>query len=310
MRSLQARLKGCWTALPTPFVNDGIDEIAFSRLVECQIRQGACCLVVASEVGEGSTLSDEERETLIWITSSVAERRVPVIGSVLANGTEKAMAMTDAAKQAGADAALVTVPFYNKPGQRGILAHFEALAQGTDLPLIVHNEPGRTAVDASVDTLAGLAGYRSIIGVVDHDPTVERLNRLRSTVPREFLILSGDDRSGPLHRIMGGDGWLSAAAAILPQPMRALECACAQGRWRDVLQHLVALHPLFDAMALEPHPATVKHALESRPRFSGHMRLPLVTASPVAIQAISKALEPFVATTSGGDLSPDDHDTA
>lgn len=310
MRGLQDRLKGCWTALPTPFANDGIDEAAFARLVERQILRGARCLVVAGEVGEGSTLSDVEREALVRIATSVATGRVPVVAAILANGTDKALAMTDAVKRSGADAALVTVPYYNKPGQRGILAHFETLAQGTDLPLILHNAPDRTVVDASVDMLASLAGFPGIIGMVDHDPAAERLNRLRSTMPREFLILSGDDRSGPFHRIMGGDGWLSAAAAILPDYMRALECACVQGRWRDVQQRLVALQPLFDAMALEPHPATVKHALESRLGFSGHVRLPLVLASPVASQAVTKALEPFAASASDSDLGADLHDMA
>jgi 4-hydroxy-tetrahydrodipicolinate synthase len=204
VRSLQDRLKGCWTTLPTPFANDGIDEAAVARFVEWQIRKGACCLVVAGEVGEGSTLTDVERETLTRIASSVAAGQVPVIASILANGTSKALAMTEAVKRCGADAALVTVPFYNKPGQRGIGAHFEAIAQGVDLPLIVHNAPDRTAVDSDIDTLAMLAGLRNIFGVVDHDPVAERLIQLRSRVPREFLVLSGDDRSGPLHRVMGG----------------------------------------------------------------------------------------------------------
>jgi dihydrodipicolinate synthase/N-acetylneuraminate lyase len=115
--------------------------------------------------------------------------------------------------------------------------------------------------------------------------------------------------AGPCTGSWAGDGWLSATAAILPDYVRALDCACVQRR-RDVQQRLVALQPLFDAMALEPRPATVKHALKSRLGFSGHVRLPLVTASPVASQAISKALESFAATTLGGDLSLDDHDTA
>jgi len=168
MKHLQDRLKGCWTSLPTPFVGDAIDEVAFARLVEWQIREGARCLVVAGEVGEGPTLTDVERETLVWIASNVSEGRVPVVASVLANGADKATAMAEVARRAGADAAMVTVPYYNKPGQLGILAHFEAVAQAADLPLIVHNAPDRTVVDATLDTLATLAGYRNIIGVVDH----------------------------------------------------------------------------------------------------------------------------------------------
>ena len=240
MAELQDRLKGCWTSLPTPFGNDGIDEAAFARLVEWQVREGARCIVVAGEVGEGSTLTDPERETLIRIASSVAAGRVPIIASILANGTDKALGMATVAKRAGADAALVTVPFYNKPGQAGIMAHFEALARGAGLPIIIHNAPDRTVIEAGIDTLATLAGLRSIIGVVDHDPAAGRLIRLRSTVPSGFLILSGDDRSGPLHRLMGVDGWLSAAAAILPEHMRALDRVCVQQRWRDAQQRLMA----------------------------------------------------------------------
>jgi 4-hydroxy-tetrahydrodipicolinate synthase len=305
---LQVRLKGCWTALPTPFANDGIDEAAFAQLVEWQGRQGARCLVVASEVGEGSTLSNVERETLVWIATNVSADRVPVVAAILANGTAKALDVTEAAKRAGADAALVTVPFFNKPGQRGIAAYFEVIAQGVDLPLIVHNAPNRTVVEAGIDTLATLARFRSIIGVVDHDPAADRLIRLRSTVPSSFLVLSGDDRSAPLHRIMGGDGWLSAAAAVLPEHMRELDCACVQQRWRDAQQHLIALKPLFDALVLEPHPATVKHALGDRLEFGGHVRLPLVTASPVARPAIANALEPFDASALDGDLGANLHD--
>jgi 4-hydroxy-tetrahydrodipicolinate synthase len=184
MRHLQDRLKGCWTSLPTPFTGEGIDEVAFARLVEWQIREGARCLVVAGEAGEGPTLTDVELETLVWIASNVSEGRVSVVAAVLANGTDKAVAMAEVAGRAGADAAMVTVPYYNKPGQPGILAHFEAIAQATDLPLIVHNAPDRTIVDATIDTLATLAGHRNIIGVVDHDPTTGRLFRLRSAVPR------------------------------------------------------------------------------------------------------------------------------
>lgn len=209
MRHLQDRLKGCWTSLPTPFTGESIDEGAFARLVEWQVREGAHCLVVAGEVGEGSTLSDVERETLVWIAANVASGRVPIVAAILANGTERALAMMESAKQVGADAALVTVPYYNKPGQRGILAHIEALAHGTELPLLIHNAPERTVVDASADTLATLAGYRSVIGVVDHGASLGRLIRLRSSVPSGFMILAGDDHSGPLHRIVGGDGWLS-----------------------------------------------------------------------------------------------------
>jgi len=233
-----------------------------------------------------------------------------VIAAILANGTDKALAMVEAAKQAGANAGLVTVPFYNKPSQRGILAHFEALAEGTDLPLIAHNAPDRRVVDASVDTLATLAGLRGIIGVADHDPAAERLNRLKSAVPREFLLFSGDDRSGPVHRVMGGDGWLSAAAAILPGHMRALECACMQGSWRDVQKHLAVLRPLFDALALEPHPATVKQAVRCYMEFGGHVRLPLVTASRLTSRTIAKALEPFVTSALGGDMSANLDETA
>lgn len=291
MTGLQDRLKGCWTSLPTPFANDGIDEAAFARLVEWQVHKGARCIAVSGEVGEGSTLTEVEREALIRIATNVAAGRVPIIASILANGTEKALAMTEAAKRAGADAALVTVPFYNKPGQRGIAAHLEAFAQGVDLPLIVHNAPDRTVVEAGIDTLARLAGFRSIIGVVDHDPAADRLMRLRSTVPSGFLILSGDDRSGPLHRLMGGDGWLSATAAILPEHMRALDGICVQQRWSDAQHRLMALQPLFDALALEPHPATVKHALGPL-GVSGAVRLPLVMASPATGTAISETVTP------------------
>ena len=291
MAVLQDRLKGCWTSLPTPFANERIDEVAFGRLVEWQVRQGACCLVVADEVGEGTSLTDRERECLIGIASDVVAGRVPVVAGILTNATDRGLEMIAAARRAGADAALVTVPYYNKPGQRGIIEHFEALAPGGALPIILQNVPDRTVVEASVDTLGSLAILPGILGVLDHDPAPHRLVRLRSTLPFGSLILSGNDWNGPLHRIMGGDGWLSAAAAVLPAYLRELDCACVQQRWEDAQQRLMALQPLFDALALEPHPATVKYALGPM-GVSGHVRLPLVMASPAAEEAISEAMTP------------------
>lgn len=291
MAVLQDRFKGCWTSLPTPFANGGIDEVAFVQLVEWQVRQGACCLVVADEVGEGTSLTDRERESLIGIASNVVAGRVPVVAGILTNGTDKGVEMVAAARRAGADAALVTMPYYNKPGQRGIIAHFEAVARGGDLPVIIQNVPDRAVVEASVDTLGSLAILPGIIGVVDHDPAPHRLVHLKSTLPFGSLILSGSDRNGPLHRIMGGDGWLSAAAAVLPSCLRELDCACIQQRWQDVQQRLMALQPLFDALAREPHPATVKHAL-GRMGVSGDVRLPLIMASPAAEEAIREAMTP------------------
>ncbi|MBO1908700.1 dihydrodipicolinate synthase family protein [Microvirga sp. 3-52] len=291
MTVLQDRLKGCWTSLPTPFANERIDEVAFGRLVEWQVDQGACCLVVADEVGEGTSLTDGERETLIGIASNVAAGRVSVVAGILANGTDKALGMMAAAKRVGAGAALVTVPYYNKPGQRGIIAHFETLARGGSLPVVIQNVPDRTVIEASVDTLGSLAILPGIIGVVDHDPGPGRLVQLKSALPPGFLVLSGNDQNGPSHRILGGDGWLSAAAAVLPAYLRELDCACARQQWGDAQQRLMTLQPLFDALALEPHPATVKHALGPM-GVSGHVRLPLVMASPAAGRAISEAVTP------------------
>jgi 4-hydroxy-tetrahydrodipicolinate synthase len=290
---LQERLKGCWTSLPTPFANDRIDEVAFGRLVEWQVGQGARCLVVADEVGEGTSLTDRERECLIGIASDVVAGRVPVVAGILANGTQKAQAMIAAAARAGADAVLVTVPYYNKLGQRGIIAHFETMARDGELPVVIQNVPDRTVVEASVDTLGSLAILPGIIGVVDHDPRPHRLAHLKSTLPFGSLILSGNDRNGPLHRILGGDGWLSPAAAVLPAYLRELDDVCVQQRWQDAQPRLVALQPLFDALALEPHPATVKHALGPM-GVSGHVRLPLVMASPEVEKAISEAMTPWM----------------
>jgi 4-hydroxy-tetrahydrodipicolinate synthase len=283
-------LTGAIADLPTPFDEDGaIDLPALTRLCQRQIATGASAIVVGETAGEASTLTPAEHERIIRAAVETARGRIRVIAGAGSNSTRQAIELTGHAEAAGADAVLSVVPYYNKPMQSGIAAHFRAIASSTDLPLILHDIPSRTMRELADDTLARLAESRRFIGLRDSTGDVARPLRLRPLLPIGFRLLSGDDLTALAFVSLGGDGCISAVSNVAPGLCQAIFSNCRQGRLQSAryLQHRMA--PLAAALAKES-PAALKYALSLLGLMRPTTRLPIVELAEPAQAEITRAL--------------------
>lgn len=271
---------GIYTALITPFKNGKVDERAFQDFIEWQIREGVHGLVPCGTTGESPTLSNDEHRRVIDLCIEAANGKVPVMAGTGSNSTEKAVAMTRYAKKAGADAALVVAPYYNKPTQEGLYRHYKALA-AVGLPIIVYNIPGRSGVNISDDTLARLAELPNIAGVKDATADLARPYTLRnklspSRLRREkFALLSGEDMTAVAFNASGGVGCVSVTSNIAPKACAAVQNACLKGDYEKALKLHDPLVPLHDAMFCETNPGPVKFAASLMGKCAPDLRLPL-----------------------------------
>ncbi len=273
-----SKLAGFAPAIPTPFDADGqVDAAAFERLCALQVGAGATALVVCGTTGEAPTLSPEEHRRLIRIAAGVA-RGLPVIAGAGSNATAHAIELTKIAESAGADAVLSVVPYYNKPTQAGLHAHFTAIAQSTGLPIILYDVPSRTACGLADATVSRLAGVRQFIGLKDATGDVSRVSRLRARVGRDFRLLSGDDATAFAFIANGGDGCISVTSNVAPGLCRDMYLALRSGNAHKAQRLAGPLAELTAALFLEPNPAPVKYALSVAGLMSAHVRLPLVEA--------------------------------
>jgi 4-hydroxy-tetrahydrodipicolinate synthase len=269
-------LAGAISDLPTPFDDDdGIDFAAFERLCERQIEAGAEAIVVAETAGEMSTLTPAEHGAVIRAAVKTARGRVRVIAGAGSNATSHAIELTRLAEAAGADATLSVVPYYNKPMQMGLCAHFTAVADCTGLPIILHDIPSRTVRGLADETIVQLAASPRFIGLRDGSGDVMRPLRLKSLLPREFRLLSGDDTATLAFLLHGGDGCISLTAAIAPELYQDLTRSCRHGRLRTALGIAERLAPL-TASLISQTPAALKYALSLFGLTSPHVRLPMV----------------------------------
>lgn len=276
-RSALRKLSGFMPAVPTPFTaNDSIDFAAFERFCDLQIRAGAAALVVCGTTGESPTLSDGEQRDLIRAAGHVARSRVPLIAGAGSNATAHAIALSRAAQKAGADALLSVVPYYNKPTQAGIEAHFRAVADAVDLPIILYDVPARTVVGLTEATVARLATHPSIAGLKDATGDIGRCSRLRSLVPDGFRLLSGDDATAPAFLAQGADGCISVTSNIAPGLCRELYEALTEGRLTDAHRLAKPFVALSAALSRSVNPVAIKYALSLFGLMSPIVRLPLV----------------------------------
>jgi 4-hydroxy-tetrahydrodipicolinate synthase len=283
-------LAGATADLPTPFDDDdGIDLAAFARLCERQIDAGAKAIVVAETAGEASTLSLTEHDALIRAAVKTARGRVRVIAGAGSNATSHAIELARLAEAAGADAILSVVPYYNKPMQTGLLAHFAAVADCTELSIILHDIPSRTVRGLADDTLVRLAESPQIIGLRDASGDVTRPLRLKSRLRPEFRLLSGDDLTAPAFLMHGGDGCLSLMAAIVPELCHELTTSCKHGRLRTALTIAERLAPLSAALSQDT-PAALKYALSLLGMISPRVRLPMVELAETEKAEIARAV--------------------
>ncbi|TBY73104.1 4-hydroxy-tetrahydrodipicolinate synthase [Rhizobium leguminosarum] len=288
------RLAGAITALVTPFCRGRVDRSALRALVEWQILSGVDGLAVCSVTGEGSTLSPQERAEVIDLSIRSAAGRVPVIAATGTNSTESSIALTREAETLSAAAVLVTVPYYSKPGQKGIIHHFEQVAAASRLPVIVDHAPAQTASDLSTDTLFRLAAIPGIVGIRDATGDIARFAGLSPILRQRFRFFSGHDPSALAFTIAGGDGVISPGANVLPRLFTSMQQAARAGNLLAARSLQDRLLPLISALGPEGDPARIKHALRLMRGLEAEVRLPLVAAEPEMRFAIGKALAPFV----------------
>ena len=270
------RLSGFMPAVPTPFTaEDRIDLAAFERFCDLQIRAGATALVVCGTTGEAPTLNAEEQRALILAARNVARGRVPLIAGAGSNATADAIALSRQAEAAGADALLVVVPYYNKPTQAGMQAHFSAIADAVELPIILYDVPSRTVVGLAEATIARLATHPRIIGLKDATGDISRCGCLRSLLGDDFRLYSGDDATAPAFIGQGGDGCISVTSNIAPGLCRDLFDALTGGRLAEAHRLSRCFMTLTTALACSVNPGPIKYALSVFGLMSAAMRLPL-----------------------------------
>lgn len=283
-------LAGYIPDLPTPLSKSGaIDLAAFAKLCERQIKAGVSAIAAGETTGEASTLTPVEHETLIRAAVKIARGRVRVIAGAGSNSTSRAIELTRRAEAAGADAVLSVVPYYNKPMQSGITAHFEAIAGATALPIILHDIPARTIRELSDDTLAHLAVSKQFIGLRDGSGDITRPMRLRSLLPHGFRLLSGDDATALAFIANGGDGCISTISNVAPELCLAISTNCRQGRLQTARYLHDRLAPLTTALSRES-PAALKYALSLLGLMSPATRLPIVELADAAKAEVAEAI--------------------
>jgi 4-hydroxy-tetrahydrodipicolinate synthase len=283
--------KGSLCALITPFSRGRVDEKAFQHFVDWQIKEGTNGVVPVGTTGESPTLSHEEHMRVVELCVEAADRRVPVIAGTGSNSTEEAIALTKHAKQAGADAALVVTPYYNKPTQEGLYRHYKAIAESVDLPIIIYNIPGRCVIDMTVETMARLAKLPNIVGVKDATNDLVRPLKTRLAIGPEFCLLSGEDATITAFMAQGGHGCISVTANVAPRLCADLHEAWQKGDFAKVWKIRDRLMPLHDAMFIETSPAPVKYAASLLGKSTPDVRLPLAPCSPAAQERVRAALE-------------------
>lgn len=283
--------KGSIPALVTPFRDGAVDEAAFEAFVDWQIGEGSHGLVPCGTTGEAATMSIAENERVIEITVAVAAGRVPVIAGCGSNDTAVAIRHLKHAERVGADAALVVVPYYNRPSQEGLFQHFKACAEATALPIILYNVPARSALEMSVDTMARLSTIPTILGVKDATGNVGRITAQRLACGDTFVQLSGNDDMALGAMVCGGAGCISVTANVAPRLCADFQNACLLGDWDAALALNDRLFPLHAALFTDASPGPTKYALgKVRPGFSPDLRLPLTPASDASRKAVDSAL--------------------
>lgn len=272
--------KGYFTALITPFRNGKVDEEAYRAFIEWQIAEGAAGLVPCGTTGESPTLSHDEHRRVTEVCIELARGRVPVIAGTGSNSTEEAVALTRHAKDAGADAALLVMPYYNKPTQEGMYQHYKAVNDAVDIPQIIYNIPGRSVVNMSVETMARLAELPNVVGVKDATADLTRPTYTRIAISSEFCQLSGEDGTALAFFAQGGHGCISVTANVAPRACAEFFKAWDSGDSAKALDLHTRLMPLHEVLFCESNPIPVKYAAHLLGKCGDEMRLPLTPPSP------------------------------
>ncbi|MEQ8321500.1 MAG: 4-hydroxy-tetrahydrodipicolinate synthase [Rhodospirillales bacterium] len=283
--------KGSFVALITPFKNGSVDKSAFKSFVDWQIAEGTDGLVPVGTTGESPTLSHDEHDEVIELCIEANNRRVPVVAGTGSNSTAEAIRLTKHAKQAGADAALIVTPYYNKPTQEGLYRHYAAIADAVDIPIIVYNIPGRSVVDMSVDTMARLAEIPNIVGVKDASADPMRPMKTAMQISPDFCQLSGEDGTIVPFLAGGGNGCISVTANVAPRACAELHDAWQARDLDTVMEIQKRLMPLHIAMFCEASPGPVKYAASLLGKCDPDTRLPLCEIAESSKKQVREAMQ-------------------
>jgi 4-hydroxy-tetrahydrodipicolinate synthase len=284
-------LTGFIADLPTPFNQDQtIDWNSFERLCEHQIGSGTTAILVGETMGEAPTLSRNEQECLVRAAVRLSRGRVAVIAGAGSNSTSQAIDLTMRAEASGADAIMSVVPYYNKPMQAGIVAHFKAIATSTLLPIILHESPGRTARELSDEAIGQLAKAAQFVGLRDDTGDIARLLRLKAVLPRHFKMLSGEDSTALAHLVSGGDGCFSVVSNIAPEFCKTLYERCRLGDLQTARGFGSRLAAATEALSQDATPACTKYALSLLGLMAPGLRLPLVEPDRASKIMVARAI--------------------
>ena len=285
-------LKGSLVALITPMNQDGsINYEQLHDLIDWHIENGTDGIVAVGTTGESATLPVEEHLAVIEATVKHVNKRIPVIAGTGANNTVEAIALSQAAEQAGADYTLSVVPYYNKPSQEGIYQHFKAIAEATSIPMVIYNVPGRTVVSMSNDTILRLAEIPNIVGVKEASGKIGSNIELINSVPEGFAVFSGDDPTGLPFMLCGGHGVVTVAANVAPKLFADMCRAALEGDIATARRLNEQLIPIYNTMFCEPSPAAPKWGLSLLGKCEPHVRLPLVPLTEAGQAKVRAALE-------------------
>ncbi|RJG11524.1 4-hydroxy-tetrahydrodipicolinate synthase [Massilia cavernae] len=284
-------IKGSIVAIVTPMHADGsLDYPGLRKLIDWHIAEGTDSIVIVGTTGESATVTVEEHCDLIKFAVDHVAGRIPVIAGTGGNSTAEAIKLTEYAKQAGADASLQVVPYYNRPTQEGMYQHFKAIAEAVDLPVILYNVPGRTVADMSNETILRLSSVPNIVGVKDATGNIGRGIELLKMVPKSFAVYSGDDPTAMALMLCGGAGNISVTANVAPRAMHELCVAAMNGDIARAIEINNKVFPLHTKLFVEPNPVPVKWALAEMGMMEGGIRLPLVPLSANAHDTVRDAL--------------------
>ena len=286
----QPLFEGVITALVTPFRNGALDEAAFAALIERQIEGGVGGLVPVGTTGETATLSHDEHKRVVELCIQVVAGRAPVIAGCGSNCTAEAIELTRHAKTVGADAALIVAPYYNRPSQAGLYAHFAAINDAVQLPVLIYNVPSRTCSDISNETMARLAALPNMVGVKDATGDMVRASQMRLQCGEDFVMLSGDDPSALGYIAHGGHGCISVTSNVAPRTCADMIAAALAGDFKGALALQDKLITLHKALVLDASPAPTKFALAELGVCTEEVRLPLTACAETVRPAIRDAM--------------------
>ena len=283
--------KGVFTALLTPFKNGELDEVSFRSFIDFQIESGIHGLVPVGTTGESPTVSHDEHKLAVEICIDQVDKKVPIIAGTGSNNTAEAIELTNHACEKGADAALVVTPYYNKPNQEGLYAHYKAIAENSDIPIVIYNIPGRSIVDMNLETMNKLFQIKNIIGVKDATSDISRVFKYKSIIGDSFNQLSGEDATTLAYMTYGGHGSISVTSNIAPKLCSDFMNLCLANKFDEASKINDKLMRLHECLFLEPSPGPVKYAAEKLGLMSSELRLPLVEISKNTKDRVDEAMK-------------------